>query len=80
MINKISNLSMFFFTNYFMNSVINSTHSEWSIEFNYTKNWSKGNSVKISLVNQRIGAQFLEGRWVGGRWVDKSKEVLHKKE
>ena len=68
MINEICNLSKLFFTNHFMNnftnSVINSAHSEWWIEINYWKKGSDGDSVKVSLVNQRFGSQLLEGRWV----------------
>ena len=77
MISKICNLSTFFFTNHFINdltnSVINSNHSEWWNEINYKKNWSNGDSVKISLVNQRLGGQLFEGWWVGELVVGGSK-------
>ena len=46
------------FINNFANSVINSTHFEWGIEINYWKNWSNGDLVKISLVNQGVGGQL----------------------
>ena len=68
------NLSTLFFTNHFIdnstNSVINSTHSEWWIEINYWKNWSLGDSVKISFVNQKVSKRIdeLVSRWSVGRW------------
>ena len=44
--------------NNFVNSGINGAHFNWWIKISYWKNWSNGDSVKISLASRSVGGQL----------------------
>ena len=83
-INKICNLSKFFFINRFINnftnSVTNCTHSRWWIEISHwvQLNWPNGDSaigetkgcwsIAVESVSRWLVGRWRTYRWVGGRW------------